>query len=117
MWLAPFWFEGPQQSTNERVIFLTVDRLAEIATIANRGNDSVNLDGWKLRSLIGNQNYEFKNIIIPAGKIIRVLSGKNATKDSPTDYVWTKKYIWNNQKDPATLDDDSGEIIAEFGHN
>ncbi len=92
----------------------SIDLSDEIVTIKNTGNTVVDISGWTLLSVKGNQSYTF-----PAGTIlqpeafIKVVSGKKATV-GPNTLVWTKKYIWNNSGDPGELHDATGTLVSEY---
>lgn len=68
----------------------------------------VNLAGWVLISVTGNQRYTFPSYILKAGAKVTVASG-----GAYGDLVWSKGYIWNNtSSDPAQLYDSTGTLIS-----
>lgn len=87
-----------------------IDRINEIVTIKNNSNKDVNLDGWTLFSVTGNQKYVFDDYIIKAGDSITVASGK-----SDGDIKWSKAYIWNNtSEDIGQLINSKGIVVSSF---
>jgi hypothetical protein len=67
-----------------------------------------------LVSVEGNQRFTFPTIVLKPGETVTVTSGKNARHDPPKYLLWTKKYIWNNDGDPAELLTPDGEIVAIY---
>jgi endonuclease YncB( thermonuclease family) len=92
-----------------------VDKQKEIVTLHNPGKEDVNMTGWKLVSIAGDQSYTFPDgYILKSGDTIQILSGPDAVESSGT-LVWTKKNIWNNtESDPAILYNASGGIDFEY---
>lgn len=87
-----------------------VDKVGEVVTIQNNGSTDVNLAGWVLVSVAGNQRYTFPSYTLQAGGSVTVASGK-----ASGDLIWTKSYIWNNtSNDPAQLYDAQGNLISTF---
>lgn len=96
------------------VIIESVDRKAEIAQIRNEGDNDVDLSGWVLVSVQGDQRYTFaEGTILKAGESLAVLSGSNAKADIG-QVVWTEKNIWNNDYDPAELYDAAGQLVSSL---
>jgi hypothetical protein len=87
----------------------------EVATIANSGAASVDMTGWRLVSTLGNQQYNFPDSFeLGAGATVQVVSGGNATDNPPTQLLWTKGYIWNNDGDPAELYDATDTLVSTY---
>ena len=92
------------------VVISHVDKIGEIVTIKNNSKDEINLEGWKLLSVTGNQEYIFPRYILKGGGVVTVTSG-----DKSGDLNWGSNNIWNNTKsDPAVLYDESGKEIFRF---
>lgn len=96
-----------------KVELVTKDVEAEIVAIKNNGNEAVNLQGWQLISVEGNQVFNFPNVNVAPGKTIYVTSGSDA-KSSSNSLEWTKKQIWLNSGDAAQLKNAKGEIVSEL---
>jgi endonuclease YncB( thermonuclease family) len=95
-------------------IELTVDKRAELVTIKNSTYDSINLDGWKLISVRGNQTYTFDSVQLPPrGEILISSSEKNAGPDSESMLIWEVDNVWNNyEPDPGELYNENNELVA-----
>ena len=71
---------------------------------------TVNLDGWKLLSVSGEQEYHLSDSILQPGDTVSIHSGKDAT-----GIVWTYSYIHNNRGDAVVVFDSHGELVDYFG--
>ncbi len=92
------------------VKILTVNKPAEYVDIQNVGNGSVNLNGWKLLSVTGNQSCTLSGILQPS-EVLRIWSGKG----SPGLSCGYSFNIWNDtQADPAVLYDAQGQEVSRF---
>lgn len=88
---------------------LEVNRGAETATIINSGTADLDLSGWVLVSVRGDQRYSIPDgTMIPAGGSLVIASG-----DASGDLIWTTENMWNNEGDPAQLLDADGVVAAE----
>lgn len=100
------------ENNNETTIFdskiiLDIDKVEEIVTIKNNSNEDVNLKGWILVSVKGNQRYTFEEYVIKVGESITVASGK-----SQGNIKWTSDNVWNNSsEDKGELLDASGKVV------
>ena len=84
-------------------------RGAETATIINSGTADLDLSGWVLVSVRGDQRYSIPDgTMIPAGGSLVIASG-----DASGDLIWTTENMWNNEGDPAQLLDADGVVAAE----
>jgi competence protein ComEC len=87
--------------TSTKIVeIVKVDKKAEIVTIRNNTSNDINMTGWRLVSVKGNQVFNFPtNYILKANSTITISSG-----DSAGDLQWTKANVWNNsESDPAEL--------------
>lgn len=101
---------GGSSNTSNTVKISNVDKSNEIVTIINTGSSDVNLSGWVLVSVTGNQRYTFPSYMLKAGASVTVASGK-----ASGDLKWTSSYIWNNDSsDPAQLYDAQGNLVSSF---
>ncbi len=99
--------------TTGNVEIVAKDLHKELVTIQNSGAEAVNINGWQLVSIEGNQVFQFPNITIQPGKSIQVSSGPDAQETNIT-LKWTTKPIWLNSGDKAQLLNAKGEIVSEF---
>lgn len=98
------------EGENKSIMIGNVDKKAELVTITNTGTTDVNLAGWVLLSVTGNQSYTFQSTTLEAGKSLTVASG-----GATGDIIWTAENIWNNSsRDPAQLYDSNGNLIGSY---
>jgi len=103
-------------SASSGVKIVSISLSNEVVTIKNTKNKDVDMSGWSLVSLRGNQMYYFpKGYVLKAGATVRVWSGRNAEDNPPSDLKWTGKYIWNNDGDAGVLKDAEGNIVSRYG--
>jgi hypothetical protein len=96
--------------TITNVIISGVDKASELVTIKNNGTSDVNITGWVLVSVTGNQRYTFPSYTLKAGGTVTVASG-----GASGDLIWTGSYIWNNSSsDPAQLYDLQGSLVSTY---
>ncbi|WP_195430850.1 cell wall-binding repeat-containing protein [Clostridium sp. D46t1_190503_E9] len=100
---------GSNQGTTTGDIRITnVDLDKEIVTLKNYTNTDINMTGWKLVSVEGNQVFDFPSgYIMKANSQITIASGK-----STGTLKWTSAYIWNNEGDRAELYDSSNKLVS-----
>lgn len=99
---------------------LEVDKPAELVTIVNTTSSPIDLEGWKLVSVRGNQTYTFDSFELSAGGKVAIKSGKNKASGSETAqdelshvFVWEVDNVWNNyEEDPAELYNEKNELAA-----
>ncbi len=97
-------------SPKPRVIISELDKVGEIVTIKNESSININLEGWKLLSVTGNQEYIFPDYVLKVGETVTVTSGQKQG-----DLIWGSENIWNNSKsDPAVLYDKGGAEVSRF---
>ncbi|WP_342541914.1 S-layer homology domain-containing protein [Paenisporosarcina sp. FSL H8-0542] len=102
----------PQPGTSS-VKIVSKDLSGEVVGIKNTGTTTVNLNGWTLLSVQGNQTYKFSSYNLAAGETVYVTSGPNAK--SVTGYLkWTTANIWLNSGDPAKLLNAQGAVVSEL---
>ena len=96
-----FWYDSP--GTDNRS---TKSLNGEWVQIKNTGGSAISLKGWVLKDA-SNHKYVFKNVTIGAGKYMKIHTGTG--KDTTADkYQGRRAYVWNNDKDTATLTKASG---------
>lgn len=92
------------------VIISNIDKAGEIVTIKNNSTEDINLSGWKLVSVTGNQEFIFPSYILKANGIVTVASG-----NLKGDLIWGKGNIWNNSSsDPGILYDAQGNQVFRY---
>jgi hypothetical protein len=85
----------------------SVSLKGELVYIKNNTNQNVNLNGWKLVSVTGNQTFTFgSNHNLAPYQEISIASGR-----AKGDIKWTGAYIWNNDGDKAELYDNNSNLI------
>lgn len=93
-----------------RVIIAELDKVEEIVTLKNNSDMPINLEGWKLLSVTGSQEYIFPEYVLKPGSTVTISSG-----DNEGDLHWGSQNIWNNSKsDPAILYDKGGAEVSKF---
>ncbi len=103
------------EPTTAHLSITNVNLDTEVVKIKNNGKDNVNMTGWKLVSVEGNQTYDFPtNFVLKAGSTVHVMSGKNAINNPPTYLKWTGSYIWNNEGDSAALYNTKGVKVSGY---
>jgi hypothetical protein len=123
-WTAPVWLEptgtpdsiGPGGDGVDSTVSvsLAVDEVAETAVITNTGLGPIELTGWKLVSVRGNQVFDQfpDGMMLPAGQTLTITSGTMA-KTGTGFLRWTNQNMWSNSGDPGRLIDVDGNVVAE----
>lgn len=102
--------DGSPSTGSVNVVISSVNKKAELVTIKNYGSADIDLTGWKLVSVTGNQTFIFPSYILKANGTVTIASG-----GATGDLIWTTANIWNNPgKDPAHLYDAQGNLISTF---
>lgn len=97
---------------NANIEIINLDKEGEIVKIKNNSDKKIDISGWMLLSVKGEQKFYFpKGTILNSGEIIKIASGRDADKKSDA-IIWTKAYIWNNDGDSAELFNKKGELIT-----
>ncbi|MDQ0059557.1 thermonuclease family protein [Paenibacillus harenae] len=103
----------PVKEAEQIGIELIVDKQAEIATITNNSDMNIELGGWKLVSVRGNQTYEFEKYKLSAGDKVTI-SSNNGKDLLPDKHLrWGKESIWSNSEtDPGELYNANNELVT-----
>ncbi|CAK7045954.1 MBL fold metallo-hydrolase [Tissierella sp.] len=97
-------------SPKPQVIISELDKVGEIVTIKNDSSIDINLEGWRLLSVTGNQEYIFPDYVLKGNATVTITSGERQG-----DLIWGSENIWNNSKsDPAVLYDKKGNEVFRF---
>ena len=87
----------------------------EYVEISNQRASDQDMTGWQIQSVVGNQWYSFPSgYVLAAGSKVRVHSGKDAYSNPPSDLLWTRRNIWNNNGDKAVLYDSAGTEVDSY---
>lgn len=103
----------PAPTKSGKVELISKDVHEEIVVIQNNSNQDVNLEGWELISVEGNQVFNFPDINLAPGKKLSITSGPNA-KTGAAKLEWSKRQIWLNGGDAAQLVNAKGEVVSEL---
>ncbi|MGW1887775.1 lamin tail domain-containing protein [Streptomyces sp. NPDC001970] len=88
---------------------------AEYVQIRNTTSAAVSLKGWTLTDS-ANHRYTFGTFTLGKGKTVTVRTGKG-TNTSTTRYQGRAWYVWNNDKDTATLKKSTGATVDTCSYN
>ncbi|WP_453992081.1 cell wall-binding repeat-containing protein [Bacillus nitroreducens] len=101
-----------EPATTGKLDITGLDLDKEIVTIKNIDTKDIKMDGWKLVSVVGNQTFKFPSgYVLKKGATVKIVSGRGAVNNPPSQLLWTTGYIWNNSGDTATLYDPQGKKI------
>jgi hypothetical protein len=121
-WTAPIWLEPtgapavPPADQDSISVSLAVDVQGETARITNTSALPLELAGWKLISVRGNQVFDQfpAGLTLAPNGSVTVTSGPAAQQG--TGFLrWTNLNIWSNSGDPGELIDRDGHIVARSG--
>jgi len=101
---------SPEEELYYDVIISGLDKVGELVTIENNSLEDIDLFGWRLLSVKGNQEYIFPEYTLKAKGIVTVTSG-----ELEGNLKWGSINIWNNtSSDPAILFDAKGNQVYKF---
>lgn len=103
----------PASTKSGKVELVSKDVHEEIVVIQNNSNQAVNLEGWELISVEGNQVFNFPDINLAPGEKLSITSGPNAKTGAAT-LEWSKRQIWLNSGDAAQIVNTKGEVVSEL---
>ncbi|NDL68613.1 hypothetical protein GXN74_12780 [Clostridiales bacterium F-3ap] len=103
----------PPSNVSSSVVITSLDKKAEYIIIKNTGNQAINLSGWRIRSVRGDQNFTFPEYLLEANASVKV---GDSAKNADVDFHWLDgRGTWNNsESDPAELYNTSGELVDRF---
>ena len=91
----------------------------EYLRVCNVGNETVNLDGYRLSDISG-ESWRLPDVDVPPGYTVKLISGRGENQLSIEKqlsvYLQTDRPVWNNDKDRATLYDPMGKVIDARTH-
>ncbi|MEU6487188.1 lamin tail domain-containing protein [Streptomyces sp. NPDC046887] len=88
---------------------------AEYVQIRNTTNASVNLRGWTVTDA-SNHRYTFGSYTLGRGKTVTVRTGRG-TNTAANVYQQRRAYVWNNDRDTATLKKANGTRVDTCSYN
>jgi hypothetical protein len=102
-----------QKDQDSQVEIVALDKRAEYVTIENKGTNDIDISGWMIISVKGQQRFTFPSgYVLEAGQQCKLTSGD--LKDTG-DFTMANTTIWNNSSsDPAELYNDNGVLIDRF---
>jgi hypothetical protein len=99
------WYDSPGKDTRSNSSLN-----AEWVQIRNTGGTAVSLTGWVLKDA-SDHRYVFRSVSIGAGKYMKIHTGRGT--DTATDkYQGRRAYVWNNDRDTATLTRSNGAKVS-----
>ncbi len=98
-----------QNSGRLKITYIKATSRDEYVEIKNESKGSINLKGWKIKSA-PNQWYSLPDFTLSPGQSIQIHSGSSASGQ----FVWTKRYIWNNDGDTCWLYDPSRREVDVY---
>jgi hypothetical protein len=99
------WFDSPG-SDNRSNKSLN----GEWVQLKNTSGKAVSLKGWVLKDA-SNHKYVFPDVKIGAGKYLKIHTG-SGTNTASDRYQGRRAYVWNNDRDTATLTKAGGGKVA-----
>lgn len=98
---------------DSNVSIKSVDKKLEFVVLENNSTENIDLKGYKIVSVLGNQTYIFDSYVLKSGDTVKIGDSK---KNSDIDLYWLcGRGTWNNSKsDPAELYNKDGELIDKY---
>ncbi|MGN7943252.1 cell wall-binding repeat-containing protein [Virgibacillus sp. 6R] len=92
----------------------SLDLEKDKVVIKNVDSRDLNLTGWRLYSADGGQNFTFpNNYVLKKGSSVTVVSGRGAIDNPPSQLLWTKSYMWENDGDIARVYNPLNGLVSE----
>lgn len=110
MHLYKIYYDSPGSDTRSNTSLN-----AEWVQLKNSSTTTVNLKGWTLTDA-SNHRYTFPALTLKAGAIVAVHTGKGTTTAAHL-YQGRAAYVWNNDKDTATLRRSTGGVQSTCSYN
>jgi hypothetical protein len=101
--------------SNSGVVISKLDKQAEYIIIKNSSFNAVDLTGWKVVSVLGNQSFTFPTFNLEPDAFVKV---GDSEKNSDIDFHWLDGGgTWNNSKsDPAELYNSNDELVDKYNN-
>ncbi|CAH2213100.1 LTD domain-containing protein [Tepidibacter aestuarii] len=105
--------ENQTNTTSKELMITALDKKAEYIVITNSGSKPVDLTGWKIVSVRGNQSFTFPKFTLDSNSSVKV---GDSAKNSDVELHWLDdKGTWSNSKsDPAELYNTKGKLVDRF---
>lgn len=117
-WMNEPWIPSVSRGSewNSKLVIETINRKKDLVYIKNYGNESIDLNGWYLKSSIGGEKYVFeKGTIIKPNQRIQIQSHISRTFSKEGVLNWSNRDIWNDDKlDIGELYDARGNLISKY---
>jgi hypothetical protein len=108
--IAKIYYNSPGKDTRSNASLN-----AEWVTITNSTSTARSLKGWTLTDS-SRHTYTFRTFTLGAGKTVKVHTGTGHDTSTNT-YQNRRAYVWNNDKDTATLRKASGAKVDTCSYN
>jgi hypothetical protein len=89
---------NPDAAPNYPVVIVNINKGTEVVTLKNASPDAVNLTGWHMCSITGNQEHPIDGILAP---------GEQKDFPGPPGSIWN-----NSESDPGALYNDKGQLVS-----
>jgi micrococcal nuclease len=110
--------EFPVKKAARSGILIEVDKQAELVTISNTTDQSIDMNGWKLVSVRGNQTYPFSAYTLEARQNVVISSADETLSSDFSVLQWGATNIWSNKEsDPAELYNQYNELVSVWEDN
>jgi hypothetical protein len=87
----------------------------EWVQLCNTSTTDLHLTGWTVNDAV-KHTYKFGTYTLKAKTCVKIHTGSGT--NTQTDRYWgSKAYIWNNDKDTATLKDAKGSVLDTCSYN
>ncbi|MER6523111.1 MULTISPECIES: lamin tail domain-containing protein [unclassified Streptomyces] len=108
--IAKIWYDSPGSDTGT-----TASLNGEWVQITNSTRAAVNLKGWTLTDA-SRHAYTLPGFSLKAGKSVTIKTGRG-TNSATTLFQQRGAYVWNNDKDTATLRRAGGSLHDTCAYN
>jgi len=108
--LAEIYYNSPGTDTGSNASLN-----AEWVRITNSTTRAVSLKGWTLTDA-SRHTYVFPSVTLGAGRSVTVHTGRG-TNTTANLYQQRRWYVWNNDKDQATLRKSTGSVVDTCSYN
>jgi beta-lactamase superfamily II metal-dependent hydrolase len=101
------------ENSTGQVKISALDKKAEVITITNSSSSDVDMTGWIIKSVTGEQTFVFPEYVLKCGTSVNVGGYDSA---DICNFQWEQgNGVWNNSKsDPAELYDSKGVLVSRF---
>ncbi|WP_461206653.1 lamin tail domain-containing protein [Clostridium sp. DL1XJH146] len=100
-------------TSDEQIKIVALDKKAEYIILKNLEDESVNLKGWTILSVKGEQSFTFPEFTLEPNSTVKI---GDSSKNSDVDFHWLDGTgTWNNTKsDPAELYNPNGKLVDRY---